>query len=50
MTMGFRAPPSGVPQGLKQGDRIRFEFRNEAENGFPLTRVERLEGAKAARR
>ncbi len=50
MTMGFRAPPGGVPPGLKPGDRIRFEFRNEAENGFPLTRIEPLFPAAGAQR
>jgi Cu(I)/Ag(I) efflux system membrane fusion protein len=26
MTMDFRQPKSGVPKGIKVGDRIHFEF------------------------
>lgn len=26
MTMDFRVPESGVPKGIKVGDRVHFEF------------------------
>jgi membrane fusion protein, copper/silver efflux system len=40
MTMGFKAPASGLPQGLKVGDSIQFEFV-EKDGRYELTRVER---------
>jgi Cu(I)/Ag(I) efflux system membrane fusion protein len=45
MTMAFRAPRPGLPAGLAQGDRIRFEFVISADGEFQATRVERLASA-----
>ncbi|CAG9172765.1 efflux RND transporter periplasmic adaptor subunit [Cupriavidus pinatubonensis] len=35
MTMDFKAPVSGLPKGLKQGQQVRFKFRMDAE-GVPV--------------
>jgi Cu(I)/Ag(I) efflux system membrane fusion protein len=40
MTMGFKPPASGLPAGLKSGDRVQFEFI-ENNGAYELTRVER---------
>ena len=41
MTMEFAAPKSGLPAGLKTGDRIRFEFTIK-DGEFQTTRVEAI--------
>jgi Cu(I)/Ag(I) efflux system membrane fusion protein len=41
MTMEFGAPRSGLPPGLKPGDRIRFEFTMK-DGEFQATKVEPL--------
>ena len=41
MTMGFKAPASGLPQGLEVGDSVQFEFV-EKDGHYELTRVERV--------
>ena len=41
MTMAYRLPTGGLPAGLKQGDRIRFEFTLSEQGEFRLTRIER---------
>lgn len=35
MTMDFKAPPAGLPQGLKPGQLVRFKFHMDAE-GMPV--------------
>jgi Cu(I)/Ag(I) efflux system membrane fusion protein len=47
MTMEFKSPPSGVPEDVKAGDRIRFEFTMTPEGDFRATKVERLAGTTA---
>jgi Cu(I)/Ag(I) efflux system membrane fusion protein len=42
MTMEFRAPASGLPAGVKAGDRIRFEFTVTRDGEFQVTKVEPL--------
>jgi Cu(I)/Ag(I) efflux system membrane fusion protein len=39
MTMEFAAPKSGLPAGVKAGDRIRFDFTLK-DGEFQATRVE----------
>jgi Cu(I)/Ag(I) efflux system membrane fusion protein len=41
MTMEFAAPKSGLPAGVKAGDRIRFEFTIR-DGEFQTTRVEAI--------
>ncbi len=41
MTMEFAAPKSGLPTGIKAGDRIRFEFTIK-DGEFRTTRVEAI--------
>jgi Cu(I)/Ag(I) efflux system membrane fusion protein len=41
MTMEFAAPKSGLPAGVKAGDRIRFEFTIK-DGEFQTTRVEAI--------
>jgi Cu(I)/Ag(I) efflux system membrane fusion protein len=41
MTMEFAAPKSGLPPGVKAGDRVRFEFTMK-DGEFRTTRVEPL--------
>ncbi len=41
MTMEFAAPKSGLPAGVKAGDRIRFEFTMK-DGEFQATKVEPL--------
>jgi Cu(I)/Ag(I) efflux system membrane fusion protein len=49
MTMEFMPPASGLPAGLKQGDRITFEFRAGAKDGdWQVTRIERATGGSTA--
>ena len=43
MTMDFKAPAAGLPQGLNVGDSIQFEFV-ERDGKYELTRVERAGG------
>ena len=48
MTMAYRLPAGGLPAGLKNGDRIRFEFTMGAQGDFQLTRIDReRSGAEA---
>ena len=47
--MEFVPPANGLPAGMKQGDRITFEFRAGAKDGdWQITRIERAAGAPAA--
>ena len=40
MTMEFKSPPGGLPQGVKAGDPIRFEFMITRDGEFQTTKVE----------
>lgn len=40
MTMEFAAPPAGMPQGFKPGDRVRFRFHLNSEGVATLSSVE----------
>ncbi|MBB3009745.1 efflux RND transporter periplasmic adaptor subunit [Cupriavidus alkaliphilus] len=49
MTMDFAAPASGMPQGFKPGDRIRFRFHLDRDGAATLSSVERAAAASGAR-
>jgi len=36
MTMGFKAPPGGVPAAVKEGGRVDFEFSITPQGEFAL--------------
>ncbi len=40
MTMGFKLPKQGVPQGVKEGDRVRFAFKPTTSGEFEITSIE----------
>ena len=40
MTMGFKAPPGGVPTGVKVGGKVRFSFVRSDGGDFEVTRIE----------
>ncbi|MBB6583559.1 efflux RND transporter periplasmic adaptor subunit [Ralstonia solanacearum] len=40
MTMDFAAPPTGLPKGLKPGDRVRFRFHLDKDGTAVLSSVE----------
>lgn len=39
MTMGFKAPPDGLPAGVKVGARVSFEIRPLADGRFAVTKI-----------
>lgn len=39
MTMGFKLPASGLPQGIKVGARVNFEIRAVADGGFEIVSI-----------
>ncbi len=43
MTMEFNAP-KGLPQGLKAGDPVIFEFVQSPQGTFDITKIERRGG------
>ncbi|WP_416047247.1 efflux RND transporter periplasmic adaptor subunit [Cupriavidus basilensis] len=47
MTMDFAAPPSGLPKGFKQGDRVRFRFHMDKDGAAVLSSVEPATAAAA---
>ncbi|RDK07493.1 efflux RND transporter periplasmic adaptor subunit [Cupriavidus lacunae] len=49
MTMDFAAPPTGLPKGLKPGDRIRFRFHLDRDGAATLSSVEPAGNAQGAR-
>ncbi|QUN26928.1 efflux RND transporter periplasmic adaptor subunit [Cupriavidus sp. KK10] len=49
MTMDFAAPPTGLPKGLKPGDRIRFRFHLDRDGAATLSSVEPAGTAQGAR-
>ena len=44
MTMDFQAPESGMPPGLKAGDRVGFDFVATPDGAYRATRIERRDG------
>ncbi|KJK20865.1 RND transporter MFP subunit [Burkholderiaceae bacterium 16] len=40
MTMDFAAPPTGLPKGFKQGDRVRFRFHMNGDGEPVLSSVQ----------
>ena len=39
MTMGFKLPASGIPPGIKVGDRVDFEIRPVADGGYEIVSI-----------
>ena len=39
MTMGFKLPASGIPPGIKAGDRVDFEIRPVADGGYEIVSI-----------
>jgi Cu(I)/Ag(I) efflux system membrane fusion protein len=39
MTMGFKPPPTGLPKGIKVGDRVSFEFRATKDGSYELQTI-----------
>ena len=39
MTMGFKAPPAGLPAGLKAGDSVTFEMRRLPGGEYGITSI-----------
>jgi len=48
MTMGFKLPASGLPPGIKIGDRVHFEFRAASDGSFGLTSIARVAASPTA--
>lgn len=46
MTMGFKLPTSGLPAGIKVGDRVDFEIRPLADGTFEIVSIMPAQGAK----
>lgn len=46
MTMGFKLPASGLPQGIKVGDRVDFEIRPIPDGGFEIVSIMPVLGGK----
>ena len=40
MTMDFQAPKSGLPANVKEGENVRFAFRQTPKGEFELTSIE----------
>ena len=39
MTMGFKLPAGGLPQGIRVGERVAFEFSANNKGGFELSSI-----------
>jgi Cu(I)/Ag(I) efflux system membrane fusion protein len=46
MTMDFAAPKTGIPPGIKEGDHVKFEFRQGGQGAFELTAIAPAESKK----
>jgi Cu(I)/Ag(I) efflux system membrane fusion protein len=46
MTMSFKLPASGLPQGIKVGDRVDFEIRPIAGGEFEIVSIAPVTGTK----
>lgn len=45
MTMAFKAPPGGMPMGIKKGDEVTFETRQLPDGPFEIVSIARKPGA-----
>lgn len=45
MTMGFVPPPGGLPEDIKVGDTVQFEFQASDDGTFRITSISRTAGA-----
>jgi Cu(I)/Ag(I) efflux system membrane fusion protein len=39
MTMGFKLPATGLPQGIAAGNRVNFDFRQTKDGTFQITSI-----------
>ena len=39
MTMGFKLPATGLPQGVAVGNRVNFEIRQAKDGTFQITSI-----------
>jgi membrane fusion protein, copper/silver efflux system len=39
MTMGFKAPPNGIPDNVRVGDTVSFELRQTKEGTYEITSI-----------
>jgi Cu(I)/Ag(I) efflux system membrane fusion protein len=39
MTMGFKPPPNGIPDGVRVGDTVSFEIRQTKEGTYEITAI-----------
>jgi Cu(I)/Ag(I) efflux system membrane fusion protein len=46
MTMSFKLPASGLPEGIKVGDRVDFEIRPIPDGGFEIVSIVPAMGGK----
>jgi Cu(I)/Ag(I) efflux system membrane fusion protein len=44
MTMGFKAPATGLPKNIAVGDAVSFEFRQTKDGAFEITSIARAAG------
>jgi Cu(I)/Ag(I) efflux system membrane fusion protein len=49
MTMGFKAPPGGVPANVKEGARVDFEFSITPQGEFALWSIAPVAGGPPAK-
>jgi Cu(I)/Ag(I) efflux system membrane fusion protein len=49
MTMGFKAPPGGVPKDVKVGDTVSFEIRQAKDGTFEIVSIAPAAGAAMKR-
>jgi membrane fusion protein, copper/silver efflux system len=47
MTMEFKPPKEGVPQGMKEGDKVRFDFRATPQGEFQITAIKPMPATAA---
>jgi Cu(I)/Ag(I) efflux system membrane fusion protein len=48
MTMGFKLPPAGLPQGIVVGNRVNFEIRQTKDGTFQITSIAPAQTSSAA--
>ena len=46
MTMGFKLPASGIPPGIKAGDRVNFEIHPVPGGGYEIVSIAKASGGK----
>ncbi|MEJ1958506.1 MAG: efflux RND transporter periplasmic adaptor subunit [Nitrosomonadales bacterium] len=46
MTMSFKLPVNGLPQGIKIGDRVDFEIKPISDGAFEIVSIAPMTGAK----